>query len=173
MSQKTYAWDTPPDSRKLSGGTLWKSGRGTIFWCRGLFKFRRIFMKNKKILWGLVALIVAIAVFAGIYMVTRPDTAEGAKTITVTVVHADGTVRDFVCHTDEEYLGPVLLAENIASGKDEGYGLMILVADGESAIWEENQAYWALYIGEEYASTGADTTPVNDGDVFKLVYTIG
>ena len=53
------------------------------------------------------------------------------------------------------------------------YGLMITTVDGETADWNVDQSYWALYIGQEYASTGADTTPVNDGDSFGLVYTIG
>ena len=50
---------------------------------------------------------------------------------------------------------------------------MITTVDGETADWNADQSYWALYIGQEYASTGADTTPVNDGDSFGLVYTIG
>ena len=35
-----------------------------------------------------------------------------------------------------------------------------------------NQSYWGLFIGEDYAMTGMNDTPVNDGDSFKLVYTI-
>ena len=47
------------------------------------------------------------------------------------------------------------------------------MVDGERAAWEENGAYWAIYVGEEYGMTGVDETPVNDGDAFSLVYTIG
>jgi hypothetical protein len=43
--------------------------------------------------------------------------------------------------------------------------------DGEDAVWETDNAYWSLYIGQEYATTGLSDTPVNDGDVFKLEYT--
>lgn len=130
-------------------------------------------MKNKKMLIAIVALVLVVAVMLGVYMTTRPETTAGAKTITVTVVHADGSSKDFEYHTDEEYLGAVLLAEGLAEGEEGPYGLTINAVDGETASWEENQSYWALYIGEEYATTGADSTPVNDGDVFKLVYTIG
>lgn len=130
-------------------------------------------MKNKKLIIAVVALVALVAVFLGIWFATRPETSQGAKTITVTVIHADGSTKDFTCHTDEEYLAPVLEAENIAQGDQTEYGLTIHTVDGEKASWEENQSYWALFIGEEYAMTGASQTPVNDGDVFKLVYTIG
>ena len=45
--------------------------------------------------------------------------------------------------------------------------------DGETADWNVDQGYWALYVGEEYGTNGVDTTPIHDGDTFKLVYTIG
>ena len=76
-------------------------------------------------------------------------------------------------HTDEEFLGAVLTAEGLVEGEMGPYGLMISAVDGEEAVWEVNNAYWALYVGEEYATSGADTTPVYDGSAFKLEYTIG
>ena len=130
-------------------------------------------MKNKKLIPGVAALVAVVAILIGVYLATRPETTAGAKTITVTVVHSDGTEKTFTCHTDEEYLAPVLMAEGIAEGEEGPYGLTINAADGETASWEESKSYWALFIGEEYATTGASSTPVNDGDAFKLVYTIG
>ena len=130
-------------------------------------------MKNQKVLIAAAALIVLIAVLAGVYFTARPATVAGAKAITVTVVHADGSAKEFRYHTDEEYLGPVLLTEGLVEGEEGPYGLTINTVDGEKADWNENQSYWALYVGEDYAATGADSTPVKDGDTFKLVYTIG
>lgn len=130
-------------------------------------------MKNKKLWLGLVALIAAVAVLFGVYMAAKPETTQGSKTITVSVTHKDGTEKDFTYHTDEEYLGPCLLAEGLVEGENGSFGLMITTVDGETADWNVDKSYWALYIGQEYASTGADTTPVNDGDSFGLVYTIG
>ena len=130
-------------------------------------------MKNKKLILIALALVVVVGAMLGVYMATRPDTAAGAKTITVTVVHGDGTSKDFTYHTDEEYLGSVLMAEGLVEGEMGPYGLMISTVDGEEAVWEVNSAYWALFVGEEYATSGADTTPVYDGSVFKLEYTIG
>ena len=130
-------------------------------------------MKNKKVVLALAALILVIAVFAAVFFLSRPTTVAGAKAITVTVVHSDGTTRDFKYHTDEEFLGPVLIAEKLVVGEEGPYGLTILAVDGEEATWDAHHAYWALYIGEEYATTGADTTPIADGDAFRLVYTNG
>ena len=130
-------------------------------------------MKNKKLVIALVALVAVIALFAGVFAMTRPETSTGSKTITVTVVHGDKSEKTFEYHTDEEYLGPVILGEGLVVGEQGPYGLMISAVDGEEASWEKNQSYWALHIGTEYATTGADTTPIADGDMFSLVYTIG
>lgn len=130
-------------------------------------------MKNKKLLIAVAALVIVVGILLGVYAATRPATADGAKSLTVTVVHADGSSKDFHYTTEEEYLGAVLLAEGLVEGEDGEYGLVISTVDGETADWNVNQSYWALFIGEEYATTGADSTPVYDGSVFKLVYTIG
>ena len=89
------------------------------------------------------------------------------------VVHGDGGSKTFEYRTDEEYLGAVLLAEGLLVGEDGPYGLYILEVDGERAVYEENGAYWSLEVNGEYAMQGADQTPVNDGDAFRLVYTLG
>ena len=130
-------------------------------------------MKNKKLILAAVALALVIAAMLGIYFATRPATSQGSKTITVTVIHADGSEKKVTIRTDAEYLAEALLAENLVIGEDSQYGLNIHTVDGEKASWEANQSYWALFIGEDYATTGVSQTPVNDGDSFKLVYTIG
>lgn len=66
----------------------------------------------------------------------------------------------------------MLLAEGLIGGDEESSGLYTIV-DGESASWEEDQAYWALYEGEEYAQQGINDTPVVDGGSYTLVYTLG
>ncbi|MBO5129108.1 MAG: DUF4430 domain-containing protein [Oscillospiraceae bacterium] len=130
-------------------------------------------MKNKKLILIAVAVIAVIAVLLGVYTATRPETAAGTKSFTVTVVHSDGTEKAFSYSTDEEFLGTVLLAEGLIAGEEGPYGLTVYTVDGEDAIWEESGAYWALFVGEEYGTTGVDTTPVYDGSSFKLVYTLG
>lgn len=131
----------------------------------------------KKKTWIIIAAVLALAVLVGgmvaLYLKFRPATSDGDKHISVTVVHKDGTEKEFTYDTDEEYLGTVLLSEGLIQGEEGPYGLMISAVDGETADWNVDQSYWALYVGEEYATTGIDLTPIHDGDVFSLVYTIG
>lgn len=127
--------------------------------------------KNTKLIIAVIALVVVIATLLCVYAVTRPETSQGAKTFTVEVVHADGSTKTFTYHTDEEYLGAVLLAEGLIAGEEGPYGLTIITVDGEDAVWETDNAYWAIMVNGEYGTNGVDTTPVNDGDVFQLVYT--
>lgn len=128
---------------------------------------------NKKILLAVIALVVVAAVMVGVYFATRPEPVDGQKTITVTVVHKDGTSKDFTYKTQEEYLGPVLQSEGLVEGEMGEYGLFITAVDGETADYSVDQSWWMLCVGEEYATTGADAVVIEDGGLYKLIYTIG
>lgn len=130
-------------------------------------------MKNKKIVFAVAALVLVIALMVGLWLGSREQAVAGGKSITVTVVHADGSSKDFSYDTDAEYLGEVLIAQGLVEGENGPYGLVINAVDGETASWEENQSYWALFIGEEYATTGADGVVLTDGGAYSLVYTVG
>ena len=129
--------------------------------------------KNKKLIIAAIIIVVIVIAMAVIYVSTRPETTAGSKTFTVKVAHSDGSEKTFTYQTDAEYLGEVLLAEGLIVGHNDTYGLYIDTVDGEDAVWEEDGSYWALYVGEEYAMQGIDQTPINHGDAFSLVYTIG
>ena len=90
--------------------------------------------KNGSLIAGAVAILVLIAVFAGIWSATRPATSEGAKTITVEVVHKDESSKTFTYHTDVEYLGEVLQSEGLVKGEQGDYGLYMTEVDGETAV---------------------------------------
>ena len=130
-------------------------------------------MKNKKTICAVLAMVVVIAVMVCIFVATRPEPVAGGKTVTVTVVHADGTEKVFTYTTDAEYLGEVIVAEGLVNGENGPYGLYFDTVDGEQAVWEVNQAYWSVLIGEEYATVGADGIVLIDGGEYSLVYTIG
>lgn len=127
---------------------------------------------NKRRWWiALVALIVVAAILAGLYFLFRADPPEGEKTVTVKVVHADQSEKEFTYETDDEYLGELLTEEGLVEGETSEYGMYITKVDGERAVFETDNAYWALYENGEYASTGADQTVLDNGDEFSLVYT--
>ena len=129
--------------------------------------------KNRRLFLSATAVLLVLALFAGIYFATRPDTAAGSKSFSVEVVHKDQSSKTFTYKTDAEFLGEVLLAEGLIKGEMGAYGLYITEADGEQAIYEVDQSYWAFYEGTEYATTGVDMTPVADGGQYALVYTVG
>ena len=87
------------------------------------------------------------------------------------MVHGDGSTKDFKYTSDKEYVGEVLLEEGLVTGDMGDYGLYIKAVDGEKAVYEEDAAYWGIFVGEESAATGIDQIPIEDGAVYKLVYT--
>ena len=128
-------------------------------------------MNKRKLIVAAVGLITCIAVVLGIWLSTRPETEAGSKGYTVTVVHKDGSEKVFEFRTDAEYLAEALLEEGLVAGEESQYGLTIITVDGEAAVWDTDNAYWAIWIGDEMAMTGASEIPVYDGSVYKLEYT--
>lgn len=122
---------------------------------------------NKKTLLAVAALAVMAALMLGLWYFTRPETQEGDKTVVVEVVHAGGNSREFSYQTNEEYLGALLLEEKLAEGEQGAYGLFITTVDGETAQ-DSLRQWWCITKGGERVDTGADTTPIADGDHFEL-----
>ena len=129
--------------------------------------------KNTKLALLSAAFLTLVVLLAGLYLSTRPTPVDGLKSVTVTVVHSDQSTKIFPFQTQLEYLGDLLQAEQLIVSDQGPYGLYITEVDGEAAIFEQNNAYWALYEGDAYAMQGADTTVLTDGAEFSLVYTLG
>jgi hypothetical protein len=128
-------------------------------------------MKNKKLVIAVIALALVVALMAGLYVSTRPQAVEGTKQVTVVIIHKDGTQKEFVYDTDAENLAQLLLEKELATGyTSEEYGFTVESVDGVTADWAVDGAYWALYEGEEYATTSAAGIMLTDGGVYKLVY---
>jgi hypothetical protein len=131
-------------------------------------------MKKKQLSVALVAAFCVLAVvLALVWQRTRPETAEGDKTISVEVVHSDGSFADFTYQTDAEYLSEALLDEGLIAGSESSYGLYVETVDGETADYAANGSYWWLSVNGEDAQTGADGVALHDGDQFTWTYTIG
>lgn len=131
-------------------------------------------MKNNKgVMIGAAVLAALIIVFGVVWSLTRPETSAGSKTITVEVVHKDGSKKAFTYKTDEEYLDKVLVGEGLVEDNPDQYGLFIEVVDGKKADYNVDKSYWGIECNGERAVTGASEIPVHDGDRFALIYTIG
>ena len=91
----------------------------------------------------------------------------GAKTAVVEVV-LDGKTVTLTVKTNEETLGAALLKEKIIAGKDGDYGLYIKAVNGTIADYDADGTYWAFYIDGEYAVSGVDSTPIEEGKIYRL-----
>ncbi|MDD3218157.1 MAG: DUF4430 domain-containing protein [Lachnospiraceae bacterium] len=127
---------------------------------------------TKKIIIGVVILIVVIAAMFLVYENFKPKAEAGNKKITVTVVHADKSSKDFEYQTDAEFLGEVITGDGLVVGEDSDYGLFITEVDGEKAD-DSKQQWWCITKGGEQVNTSADQTPISDGDTFELTLTEG
>lgn len=125
-----------------------------------------------KSLLALLVLLGASAAMMLIYHFLVPRGTAGAKAITVEVVHGDGSSRNFALTTAEEYLGQALVSGGVVEDNQGPYGLYILTADGETAD-EGAQEWWKVTKSGEMVNTGADATPIADGERYELTLTVG
>ena len=127
---------------------------------------------NKGLIIGIVALVAVIAILLCVFLLNRPATSKGAKSVTIDVVSKDGSDKSYKVQTDAEYLRQAMdEAQGLTySGTDSDYGMMVEVVNGEQAIYAVDNAYWAFYVNDEYCQYGIDSQPVADGDAFKIVY---
>ena len=99
------------------------------------------------------------------------SSAEDAETkdITLKVVHGDGTEKEFPITTTAATLGDALVAEGLVEGEESSYGLFITTVDGETAGGNQ---WWCITQDGQMVETGADTTPIADGDHFELTMSV-
>lgn len=129
-------------------------------------------MKNKKLI-GILSLIlvVLIAVFAVVFISTRPETDDGLKDIKVSVVSKDKTEKEFDIETDAEYLADALLEKEIIN-EDEYASGFYTVINGEKADYNVDNSWWCVTKGGEMITVGMNEQPIADGDEFEITYTI-
>ena len=130
--------------------------------------------KSKKVIViGAVCMAVIIVVLGAIYFATRPQGQEGDKTISFSVISAQGdTVGTYDIETSEEFLRGALENESLIEGEEGEYGLYVLTVDGITAD-ESKQEWWCFTKGGETLNTGVDSTPIADGDCFEATLMVG
>lgn len=94
------------------------------------------------------------------------------KHITIIVVDNNNGSKSFEADTTSETLGDVLDELSLAQGEESTYGLFITTVNGIT-VNPDNQEWWCLTKGGESVMTGVDSTPISDGDVFELTFTVG
>lgn len=131
--------------------------------------------KNKKTIIAVILLAVLVAALVLVWHFFGPNSEANSfdKTISVTVIHGDGSQKDFSIGTNEEFLRDALEQEKLVEGDESGYGLFITSVDGEAADSAAEQ-WWCICDGDgNMLMTGVDTTPINDGDVYQIILKTG
>lgn len=128
--------------------------------------------KSRGPLIALIALAAAAALCLCVWMLLRPGANQGAKEITVQVVHGDGSTNSAVIHTDAAYLGQALaeVTDLAVVGEDGPYGLFITSVDGEAAS-DADRTYWKASLDGVDLMVGVDSQPVADGEHYELTLT--
>lgn len=95
------------------------------------------------------------------------ELGEGKLSFLFEVVDTEGAESWFLIKTDAETVGAALVENGLVEGTVGDYGLYVTSVCGMELIWsEENPHYWAFYINGEYAQTGADSTPIEEGVIY-------
>lgn len=129
---------------------------------------------TKKIVAGVLALVVLIAVCAFAYVKFKPQAVEGAKTVMIEVVDDEGISAVYEVHTDAEYLLQVMEeADGLTFDGEEGdYGFTVYTVNDVTADFNTDGAYWSFYLNGEYCNYGVSEQTVNDGDEFAIKYEV-
>lgn len=129
---------------------------------------------NKKIIIGVIALIVLVAVAALVYVKFSVKPVAGAKELTIEVTDNEGATTTYDVHTDAEYLRQAMEeTEGLTfDGTESEYGLMVETVNGVTADYNSDGAYWAFYVNGNYCEYGIDSQPVQDGETYAIVYTV-
>ncbi|MGI6578537.1 MAG: DUF4430 domain-containing protein [Eubacteriales bacterium] len=126
--------------------------------------------KKNLIIVAVLIILIAGAILAYVHFSAKP--VEGEKTITVDVVHKDGSTKSFTIKTTEEFLRGALEQENLIKGTDSEFGLFVETVDGET-VDATKQEWWCFTQNDESLMTGADVTPIKDGDHYEIIFTVG
>ena len=125
---------------------------------------------NKKIILAVIALGLVAGILTGVWLVTRPQSEKGGQTITVEILHKDGTVNSYTIETEAETLAQAMKEKNLLGPDMDG---MYLTVDGETTDYNADQSWWKLLKNGEDPGEGANTVTIGDGDLFRWEYTIG
>lgn len=124
-------------------------------------------MKNKKVLWAILAVIVIAAAYI---LIAKPFTPKGDGSITVKVTDIDQKLikeKKIVFNTGDKLTD--LVSNNFDKVLIKDHMLMNIESLETPADWAQ---YIAILINGEMAMEGIETLPYKDGDVLEFRMTV-
>lgn len=147
-------------------------------------------MKKRSVVIAVIAFIVLIAGVVTAYAVfkEKPEKTQGtetveitneigepeiitlgAKNVIMTVIDNNGDAKEYEIKTDTLYLNEAMEEAGITYDAD---GTYVNAVNGITADYNVDQSYWSFEVNGQYCNYGIFEQPVNDGDSFKIAYTI-
>ena len=96
----------------------------------------------------------------------------GATQFKFKVTDQSGKTENYLINTDKTVLGDALCEVGIISAEENESGFVTTV-NGVTLDWNTDQAYWAFYVGDEYAQAGVNATEITADGEYSFVYTKG
>ncbi len=125
-------------------------------------------MKIKKIFRILTAVLL-VALLSIIFLGCKKEEQTEQHSFTFEVYLADKSLKSSVTiQTTQDTVGKALEEKGLIAGEQGAYGLYVKTVDGITLDYNTDHAYWAFYIGDEYASTGVDSTKIVDGTTYSF-----
>ena len=130
-------------------------------------------MKKRNII-AVTGFVLLLIVVFSVWYFNRPVAVDGSKTITLEVIHGDGSTASFTVSSEAENLRAALeTVDGLIEGEESAYGLMVSTVDGETADYARDQSWWCLTKDGEWIDTGVDSTMISDGEHYEFTYTVG
>ncbi|MBQ8575120.1 MAG: DUF4430 domain-containing protein [Clostridia bacterium] len=131
----------------------------------------------KKII-AIIAVVAVIAAGVGLYIHFNPadEPKGGEKNITLEI-SADGTSETYEVTTGAQMLGKMLVEEGYVKNDRGDYGLYIQTVygpfEGGRTADSSSEEWWSITKNGETVMTGADETPLADGEKYELTLKVG
>ncbi len=127
-------------------------------------------MKKGTIITRTLTVMVIMAMIFCMCACQASEKQPGEKEITVTVVYADKTQKEFDITTEAENLGDALLEAELVTEEEHSTGYYISI-DGVRAEYTLDKAWWCFTKGGEMTTVGANDLAIADGESFEITYT--
>jgi len=99
------------------------------------------------------------------------DIGSGETTFRFHMVDGDGNGKAWNVRTNETTVGAALVAAGLIEGDVSDFGMMVSHVNGIRADFEEDDAWWAFFIGDEMAMVGVDSAEIESGVIYSFVFT--
>ena len=124
-------------------------------------------MKNSRK--KLIGLFVVIAIIlAGVVFFTKPAGNENLKSVTIEIISERDEVNEKTKYeTELEFLGELLIEEDLVEYSNSEYGMFITGVDG--MLSDDTQQYWwSISVDGKMAEMAADQTVLTEGSTYTL-----